>query len=274
MEEKKMKKLLAVLMAALLLVGCSSETTTETTTETLVVGMECDYAPYNWSQLEDTEFSEPITEVDYCDGYDVSIARELANSLGMELQVKAIAWDGLIPSLTNGEIDVILAGMTDTPDRRESVSFTEPYYESEMVVVVANDSEYANITSIQELSGANVVGQADTIYDEVIDQINGVNHLTPQESFSRSVLSVNVGEADALVGELPAALGAVAANPDLTIVRFEGTNGFDADTTVSIAVRLEDDQLETDLNTALAEISEDDRVQMMADAGDRQPSAQ
>ena len=269
-----MKKLLTVLITALLLVGCSSETTTETTTETLVVGMECDYAPYNWSQLDDTEFSEPITEVDYCDGYDVTVARELATSLGLELQVKAIAWDGLIPALTNGEIDVILAGMTDTPTRRESVSFTNPYYESEMVVVVSSDSEYADITSIQELSGANVVGQADTIYDEVIDQIDGVNHLTPQESFTRSVLSVNTGEADALVGELPAALGAVAANPDLVIVRFEGSNGFDADTTVSIAVRLEDDQLEADLNAALAEISEDDRVQMMADAGDRQPSAE
>ena len=263
-------------MASLmLLTACSSSEDTATETDnTLVVGMECNYAPYNWSQIEDTEFSEPITETDYCDGYDVSIARELATTLGMDLQIKAIAWDGLIPSLTNGEIDIILAGMTDTPERRESVSFTNPYYESEMVVVVKSDSAYAGITNIQELSGANVIGQADTIYDEVIDQIDGVNHMTPQESFTRTILSVSTGEADALVGELPAALGAVSADPSLVIVRFEGDNGFEADTTVSIAVRKEDTQLEADLNDALALISEDDRVQLMADATDRQPSVE
>lgn len=268
-----MKKLLAVIaVAMLMLAGCSSSETTEETSNTLVVGMECDYAPYNWSQIEDTEFSEPISETDYCDGYDVSVARELAEALDMELEVKAIAWDGLIPALVNDEIDAIIAGMTDTPERRESVSFTEPYYESEMVVVVHGESAYADITSIQELSGAAVVGQADTIYDEVIDQIDGVEHLTPQESFSRAILSVSAGEADALVGELPAAMGAVAANPELVIVRFEDGNGFVADTTVSVAIRLEDDQLEADLNAALAEITEEDRTQMMADAQDRQPS--
>ena len=271
-----MKRVLTFLTLALLLAGCSPPASgnNDDSSNVLKVGMECNYAPFNWTQVEDSETAEPISSVDYCDGYDVVMAARIASELGMDVQIVKTDWDNLIPALNNNDIDLIIAGMTATPDRAEAVNFTNPYYESQMVVVVRADSELTNITNIQELSGYNVLGQLNTLYDEIIDQIEGVNHLTPQESYPRMVLSLQTGEADAITAEMPVALGVVAANPDLAIVTFDGENGFIADTTVSIAARKSDTELLNKVQAVLDTISQDERNTMMQQATDRQPAAE
>ena len=271
-----MKRVLTLLILALLCAGCSAPASgnNDDSSNVLKVGMECNYAPFNWTQVEDSETAEPISSVDYCDGYDVVMAARIASELGMDVQIVKTDWDNLIPALNNNDIDLIIAGMTATPDRAEAVNFTNPYYESQMVVVVRADSELTNITNIQELSGYNVLGQLNTLYDEIIDQIEGVNHLTPQESYPRMVLSLQTGEADAITAEMPVALGVVAANPDLAIVTFDGENGFIADTTVSIAARKSDTELLNKVQAVLDTISQDERKTMMQQATDRQPAAE
>ena len=271
-----MKRVLTLLILALLCAGCSAPASgnNDDSSNVLKVGMECNYAPFNWTQVEDSETAEPISSVDYCDGYDVVMAARIASELGMDVQIVKTDWDNLIPALNNNDIDLIIAGMTATPDRAEAVNFTNPYYESQMVVVVRADSELTNITNIQELSGYNVLGQLNTLYDEIIDQIEGVNHLTPQESYPRMVLSLQTGEADAITAEMPVALGVVAANPDLAIVAFDGENGFIADTTVSIAARKSDTELLNKVQGVLDTISQDERNTMMQQATDRQPAAE
>ena len=270
-----MKRVLTLLLAALLCAGCSSPASGNNDSKNVLkVGMECNYAPFNWTQVEDSDTAEPISSVDYCDGYDVVMAARIASELGMDVQIVKTDWDNLIPALNNNDINLIIAGMTATPDRAEAVNFTNPYYESQMVVVVRADSELTNITNIQELSGYNVLGQLNTLYDEIIDQIEGVNHLTPQESYPRMVLSLQTGEADAITAEMPVALGVVAANPDLAIVTFDGENGFIADTTVSIAARKSDTELLNKVQGVLDTISQDERNTMMQQATDRQPAAE
>lgn len=271
-----MKRVLTLLILALLCAGCSAPASgnNDDSSNVLKVGMECNYAPFNWTQVEDSETAEPISSVDYCDGYDVVMAARIASELGMDVQIVKTDWDNLIPALNNNDIDLIIAGMTATPERAEAVNFTNPYYESQMVVVVRADSELANITNIQELAGYNVLGQLNTLYDEIIDQIEGVNHMTPQESYPRMVLSLQTGEADAITAEMPVALGVVAANPDLAIVTFDGENGFIADTTVSIAARKSDTELLNKVQAVLDTISQDERNTMMQQATDRQPAAE
>jgi len=129
-----------------------------------------------------------------------------------------------------------------------------------------------NITSIQQLAGYNVLGQANTTYDEVIDQIEGVNHMTPLATYPRMILSLQAGEADAITAELPVANGVVAANPDLTIVSFEQGQGFTVDTSVSIAVAKQNEELLNNIQTALDSISQDERLAIMQAAVDRQPA--
>jgi len=275
-----MKKLLALLMILLLAAGCSSNATPENNgskqpeSSVLRVGMECDYAPFNWTQVSDSDTAVAISSVDYADGYDVVIASKLAAALGMEVQIVKTDWDSLIPSLNAGAIDCIIAGMTETPERAEAVNFTTPYYESDMVVIVKADSDLVNITSIQELSGRNVLGQINTTYDDVIEQIQGVNHMTPLATYPRMILSLQAGEADAITAELPVANGVVAANPDLAIVRFAEGQGFVVDTSVSIAVAKQNTELLNNLQNALNSISQEERLQIMEDAVNRQPSVE
>lgn len=269
---KKVLRTLLVITLVATLAACGN--TDDETRDTLVVGMECNYAPYNWTTLTESDYTVPISGADgeYADGYDVQIAKIIADDLNMDLEIKALDWKALIPSLQNNQIDLIIAGMTDTPDRRESISFTEPYYESEMTIVVMNDSPYINATSIQDFGGAKLIGQESTIFDEVIDQVNGVIHLPAQSTVPRMILSVTSGEADGLVCELPAAYGAVASNSDLQIVRFSEGNGFVADTSISIGTRKEDSDLEASINASLENITDQQRVDLMAEATDRQPA--
>jgi len=273
-----MKKLLGLMIiVGLLMSGCS---TPVDESNLLVVGMECAYAPFNWTQVEASDTSFLINNEEgtgYCDGYDVQIAKAIADELGKDLLVKKIAWEGLIDGLNNGEIDMIVAGMTDTAERRESVSFSLPYYQSDLVLIVRNDSSYASATSLKDFSESTVVAQKGTFHDTVVDQIPTVNHMTPLGSFALLTNSVINGEADAMVSEYPVALSIVGTNPDLKIIAFEAGNGFETsfeDTTVSVAVRKDDADLLNTINAVLNGLTEETRSEWMKDAIERQPEGE
>ncbi len=278
--------ILGAMMTLTLLAGCGgsnnggssapapggSDTPAPAEKKTFTVGMECNYAPFNWTQVESDEFSVPLEGAGHAGGYDVMMAKTLADKMGMELVIKKLSWEGLEPAVTSGEIDAIIAGMTATPERKENADFTSPYYESEMVCIVRGDDALAQATSLADFTGKNVQGQQNTLYDEIIDQIPGVNHMTPLQSYPLMVVSLQNGEADALTAELPVATGVVTSNPSLSIVRFEAGKGFEADTTVSIAVKKGNTELLNAVQSALDTIDADTRNQWMTDAVSRQPA--
>jgi len=270
-----MRKITVSLTLALLLLSACAPKQEEV--QTITVGLECNYTPFNWTTVSaDSDFSVEIDEegAGYCDGYDIQVAQAIADGLDMTLVVKKIAWDGLITALKENDIDMIVAGMTDTAERRQTVAFTTPYYASDLVMVVQADSTFANATALSAFTGAAVIAQFETFHDGLIDQIPSVNHLTPLGSASLLVNAVQANEADAMVTEYPVALSIVATNPDLAIVQFASGQGFTTsfeETTVSVALRLADTQLLADINAILASISEETRNTWMADAIDRKP---
>lgn len=272
------RKSLTVLACAALLTGCASNTPTSTaasssnSSDTLRVGMECNYAPFNWSTTKESEYTQPISSADYCDGYDVVVAKNLADKIGKKVEIVKLDWDNLILSLNNNQIDAVIAGMTATDERKQQVNFTDPYYVSEEVLIVKKDSQYTSATSLEDFKGATVQGQMNTIYDEVIDQIPGVNHMPAAETFPAAIQALQAGSVDAVTSELPVANGVVSANPDLAIVRFAEGKGFKADTSVSIAVRKNDDELLNALQDALKTIDTDTRNTWMEEAVSRQPA--
>jgi len=270
-----MKKLVVSILAILLLVGCTTPSNGNNGRKTLTIGMECDYAPFNWTQIEDSDTAVLIAggQAGYCDGYDVAVARFIANELDYDLVIKKIEWDGLAIAVQNDEIDLIIAGMTDTPERRESLDFTTPYYASTMVLIVRADSMYANATDIQDFNGANVVAQLNTFHVDLIDQIDGVIKATPMKTFPLMTVALQQGAVDAMVSEEPVAESIVASNPDLIYITFADGRGFDAGDfeTVSIALRKNNTELFNLVQAALDKISIDQRVQMMTDAQGRQP---
>ncbi len=273
-----MRKILAttlVMMMALAGIMASASAGEASDLPVLRVGMECAYAPYNWTQAEGSDYAVPLAAGGYADGYDVQVSRYLAEQLGMRLEIVKTEWDGLIPALTSGtgKIDAIVAGMSPTPSRREVVAFSEPYYESDLVVVVRADGPYAAAQSIAELAGARITGQLGTFHYDLIDQIEGVNRQVAMGDFPVMVTSLSGGRIDGYVSERPGAMSAVAANPNLTFLSFEEGKGFEIDpeeTIISVAVR-QDSPLLEQINAALANLTEEARLELMAQALERQP---
>lgn len=277
-----MKKVLFVFVMVLGLItfaACGSNEQFDLESETeFVVGLEAAYAPFNWSTPTQNSFTVPLAGQPgvYVDGYDVVMASYIADELGLDLVIKMVDWDGLIPALLSGEIDMIIAGMSPTAERAQTVSFSNEYFRSEQVMVVSSTGAYANATSLNDFNGARVVAQLGTLQDQLIDQITGVNHLEPLDTYGMLATAVSSQAADAFIAELPVALGMVASNSALSIIQFEDGEGFtvsDEDVIVSVALRQEDVNLLEAVNAALATVSNETRANIMTAALDRQPNA-
>ncbi|MBN2300535.1 MAG: transporter substrate-binding domain-containing protein [Acholeplasmataceae bacterium] len=242
----------------------------------LIVGMEAAYAPFNWSTADTNDYTVPLDDQPgfYVDGYDVVMAQQIADALGLELVVRAIDWLGLIPALTVGEIDVIIAGMTPTAERAQTVAFSNEYFRSEQVMVVSTNGDYVDATSLADFSGAKIVAQEGTIQDTLIDQIPGVLHQTTLNSYSALSIALSSGTVDGFVAELPVAQGLAASNSNFSIIVFADGQGFtidDEEVIVSVALRQEDINLLSAVNAALASISTQTRNDYMEAALLRQP---
>ena len=265
-----MKRIFAIALVLVLLFTASA------IAEPFRVGMECGYAPFNWSQVEATEDSVPIDgNQGYAGGYDVEIAKRIAEGLGRELVIVKLEWDGLIPALNAGIIDAVVAGMSPTEERKLSVLFTDNYYNSDLVIVVRKDGAYANATQLSDFAGARITGQQNTFHYTVIDQIEGVQKMTAMESFPSMIVALNAGVIDGYISERPGADSAGAANADLTDGEI-GENGFvtsDDDTAIAIAVKLTDTELCDQINAVLATIDNDTRLSLMTKALADQPGA-
>ncbi|MBR6088663.1 MAG: transporter substrate-binding domain-containing protein [Anaerolineaceae bacterium] len=244
---------------------------------TFTVGLECNYAPFNWTQTDDSNGAVPISGgMGYCGGYDVEIAKHIAEKLGKELVIAKIEWDGLILAVNSGKIDAVIAGMSPTEERKSSVDFSDPYYESDLVIVVRADGPYANAASLADFTGAKITGQLNTFHDTVVEQIPGVKHVTAMETFPAMIVALNSGKIDGYVSERPGAVSAQESNPNLTFVEFSEGNGFEAspeDVAVAVAMKKGSEYIPA-VNEALAEISKEARQELMDAAVANQPVAQ
>ena len=236
--------------------------------------MECAYAPSNWQESAATDTNVPVENVAgaYAEGYDVQIARILADQLGKELVIVKLSWDGLIDALNQGQIDAIIAGMMDTAERRESINFSDPYKETIYSMMVLAGSPYENATSIQDFSGAAVLGQQGTALDDVIDQIEGVEHLSPVGSVPDMISRLQQGTCDAIVINVENAQGYLASNPNFRLVTFDEGSGFTLPAKGScVGLRKSDNELLDQINTILSGIDDDARAAMWQAAVDGQP---
>ena len=261
-----MKRILTALLAlALILSACALAE------GTFRVGMECDYPPFNWTQVEENENSVPIDGgMGFAGGYDVEIAKQIAQALDRELVVVKIEWDGLIPALNSGMIDAVIAGMSPTAERKITVDFTDAYYNSDLVVVVRKDGAYAGAASLSDFAGAKITAQLNTFHYTVLDQLEGIDKMPAMETFPAMITALNSGAIDGYISERPGAVSAVAANDGLTFV----TPGFVAseeDTSIAVALKQGQPELIEQINGILAGIDADTRIALMDAAVLNQP---
>ncbi|MDO4848908.1 MAG: transporter substrate-binding domain-containing protein [Coriobacteriia bacterium] len=243
--------------------------------KTLRVGMEAAYAPYNWQEEKASDTTIPIENVSgaYADGYDVQIAKKIAEGLGMEPVAVKMEFGALVDSLNNGTIDIICAGMSVTPERSQSADFTDSYIDDEVVMVVKQDSKYADATKLSDFDGATVLGQKDTFYDDLIDEIPNVNHLTPVATVPLVVDGIENGTCDAITFSSMSLPNLLQNYPDLKKVELAEGDGFsDPSNPDNAAIAKGQDDILAKLNEIIGGISEADRLSIWQDCMDRQPA--
>lgn len=311
-EIMKRKNLIAVLLTAAMtmtmLGGCGStgdktvkaETTeategtesadTEAGTEKeggkLRVGMECAYAPFNWTQDEPTtpngSKAVPIYGTDYyAYGYDVAVAQKLADEMGMELEIHKVEWSSIGISMDAGDYDCIIAGMGRTAEREMSYSFTDPYYYRDNCIVVKKDGPYASVKGLSELAGTGckVTTQLGTGWIPLLDQIEGAETGSNYETTSECFMAVSNGVADLCIIDVPTAESALLTNTDLAIIKFDENDTFTGDeemVNVCIATRKDDTELRDKLQDAMTAIGWNDKTvmdELMNEVIGEQPAA-
>lgn len=243
----------------------------------LTVAMECAYAPYNWSQPDDSNGAVPIKDsAEFANGYDVMMAKKLCDANGWKLEVVRLDWDSLVPAVQSGTVDAVIAGQSMTADRAEMVDFAGPYLYATIVCLVKSSSAFASAKGISELSGGTCTSQMGTIwYDTCLPQINGAKVQTAAESAPAMLMALETGTVDFVCTDMPTAQGALIAYPDLTLLDFAGSKDdftvSDEDVNIGISVMKGNSILKDAMNSVLSKMTADDFNALMAEATAVQP---
>ena len=278
MKNKMMKTLSAVLTAGLILSMSVSAGAQET--KTLRVAMECSYAPYNWTQPDDSNGAVPICDSpDYAYGYDVMMAKHIAKELGYDLEIVKLDWDSLVPAVQSGNVDCVIAGQSITSERLEMVDFTEPYYYATIITLVRSDSEYAEAKGLSDLAGASCTSQQNTIwYDKCLPQIPDADILPAQDSAPAMTMALKSGGCDLVVTDMPTGTAACASDSSLKLLDFAGTDDdfevSEEDINIGISLQKGNTELLDAINSVLSEMTTDDFNAMMEEAISVQPLSQ
>ena len=271
------RKIIALVLAMVMcfgFAGCGAEEKNE---NVLRVAMECAYAPYNWTQNDDSNGAVPISGTsDYAYGYDVMMAKLIAESMGKELEIVKLDWDSLVPAVSSGDVDLVIAGQSITAERLEVVDFSDPYFYASIVTLTKADSKYASAASVADLAGATCTSQLGTIwYDICLPQIPEANILTAQETAPAMLVALESGAVDLVVTDMPTALAATAVYSDMVLLDFTGTEGefevSEEEINLGISMEKGNTELLEAVNAVLATLTVEDYEAMMADAIAVQP---
>ena len=243
----------------------------------LTVAMECAYAPYNWTQPDDSNGAVPIKDAnDYANGYDVMMAKMIAEELGVELEIVRSDWDSLVPAVQSGTVDAVIAGQSMTPERSEQVDFAGPYFYATIVCLTKADSPYAQAQGLADLAGATGTAQIATIwYDTCLPQIEGAEIKTAAESAPAMLMALETGTVDFVCTDMPTAQGALQAYPDMVLLDFnDSDDNFvvdEGDINIGISMRKGTTELKEAIDGVLAGMTADDFNDLMAQAISVQP---
>ena len=270
---------LASAMTLSLFTGCSSKEKApgDGNDKVLSVAMECIYAPYNWTQSDDSNGAVQIKDSsDYVYGYDVMMAKTIAEELGMELEIVKLDWDSLVPAVQAGTVDCVIAGQSITSERLQSVDFSDPYYYASIVTLVKADGPYANAASVADLAGATCTSQLNTVwYDVCLPQIPDADILPAQDSAPAMMVALDSGKCDVVVTDAPTAMAACVAYPGFTLLDFTDSEQnyevSEEEINIGISMQKGNTELKDAINKILSTMTPDDYTALMEEAISLQP---
>lgn len=241
-----MKKILALVLI------CMFALTGMAMAETLKMGTNAAFPPY---EFYDDETGEIV-------GIDAEVAAAIAEKLGYELEIVDMDFDSLIPAVSNGKVDVVLAGMTVTEERKQNVDFTASYATGVQVVIVKEDSDITLDALFAEGASHKIGVQQGTtgdLYSTWDLEDNGLATVERFKTGTDAVLALTSGKVDCVVIDNEPAKNFVAANEGLKILDTEYI-------TEEYAIALaKGSELTEKINTALEELIADGSVKAIVD---------
>lgn len=267
-----MKKIVVLLLSIIMLSGCASKIPSDSLKDgVLSVGLECDYAPHNWTTTKALKSKYAVKiegSIAYCEGYDVMLAQKLADSLHVKLKIRKTNWDGLISALNSGQIDAIIAGMSPTPQRKKAIAFTKPYYQKAVksLFVVRKDSKYANAKKLSDFNGARLTTQQGILQTDLLKQVPGAKIQPFLPDYPALIMALQSKTIDGYLAEEDVALKHIAVKKDFKVVYLNKKDDFIMDpelTNTAIGVRLKDTKLKNQINYFLDHLSSSERLKMI-----------
>ncbi|MGQ4892459.1 MAG: basic amino acid ABC transporter substrate-binding protein [Candidatus Njordarchaeia archaeon] len=159
----------------------------------LVMGTSADFPPFEY-----------VAENGTIIGFDIDIAKYIAKKWGYKLEIKDISFDGLIPALQAGQIDMIVAALTITPERQQSVDFSKPYYNATQAILIR--ANFPDITNESDLYGLKIGVQAGTTGEAWADEhLNTTCTITAYQRVYDAITALKAGYIDALILDDPVA---------------------------------------------------------------------
>lgn len=246
-------------------------------TKVLRVGMECAYAPYNWTQPDNANGAVPIHgSSEFVNGYDVMMAQKICEANGWTLDVYKMDWDSIPLAVQSGAIDCGICGQSITPERLESMDFSAPYYYASIVTLVKADGKYASATGISGLAGTTCTSQINTVwYDTCLPQLKNANILAAQDTSGSMLIALESGACDLVCTDQPTAMAACVAYPDLKMLDFTNTSDNyavdEGDVNIGVSIKKGNSQLVDACNSVLTKLTADDFTALMQSAIKIQP---
>ena len=264
-----MKKFLALMLAmvmALSLVACGGTANDNTSdgakdndekTE-LVLGTSADYAPFEFM------YPDESGEMVY-GGIDVSVAKYIAEDMGLTLKVENMGFDYLLPSLDKGDFDIVLAAMEATPERLENADFSDPYYTDVPPAILVKADKAGQYKTLADFNGKSVGAQTATTKLDMVNDIEGANPVALQ-SVLDLVNELVYDKVDAILVDGGVAAEYAASNPDLVVA--DASSELGEATPYCVAVAKGDPKgLLPGINAAIAKMNEANMLEtFIADA--------
>jgi len=223
-----MKKILLVIFSAVLF-------TVSFGSDKIYVGTNAEFPPFEYLEKGETV------------GFDMDLVNEIGKIIGKEIVIKDMGFDGLIPALQTKKIDLIIAGMTATEDRKKAVNFSEPYYSANQVIVLNKTNE--DIKDFQDLKGKKIGVMLGFTGDFVVTDMG-----YPSEKFNAAfagIMALQANKIDAVVLDSETANNYIKKNNNLKLAEGKG----EAEN-YAIAIRKADEDLLKEVNSAIKVLHE------------------
>jgi arginine/lysine/histidine transporter system substrate-binding protein len=237
MKKKLASFFVVAAMAITLFAGCGKKED-----NTLIVGTEAGFAPY--------EYMEGNQVV----GIDMDIAKAIADSMGKELVIKNMDFDGALLAVQNGTVDFVAAGVSVSEERLEVMDFSDEYVNSTEVVVVNKNNQ--TVASVDDLTGKIVGVQQGNIADFYVEENIETKEIKRYTKFAQAAEDLKNGRIDCIVMDQYPAQELVASNTDLFIL--DGTLFEDK---YAIAVKKGNTELKDKINAVIKDLKDNGKIE-------------